>query len=131
MRSLVILDTHVLHWWSAEPDRLSAAATHAVERAERLAVAAISWSELAWLVHHERVLITVPLRTWLQNLSQDVETLAITPSIAATAVELPRSFPSDPADRLIFAAAIESGATLVTKDRRMRKHPHPTPITVW
>lgn len=73
----------------------------------------------------------MPILTWLQNLRQEIDTLAITPSIAATAVQLPKSFPSDPADRLTFATAIEHGATLVTKDHRMREHPHPTPITVW
>ena len=45
----VLLDTHVIQWWSAEPDRLSRAATRAVEDADELALASISWFELAWL----------------------------------------------------------------------------------
>ena len=43
----VLLDSHVLHWWSSEPDRLSHAAAHVVSSADELAVASISWFELA------------------------------------------------------------------------------------
>ncbi|GAB2445708.1 hypothetical protein GCM10027062_28200 [Nocardioides hungaricus] len=57
--------------------------------------------------------------------------MAVTPQIAETAVALPATFPGDPADRLIFATAIVTGAQLVTKDRRMRSHPQPRVITVW
>lgn len=49
------------------------------------------------------------------------------PAIAATAVGLPDTFPGDPADRLIYATAVERGWRLVTKDRRLRDHPTPGP----
>jgi PIN domain nuclease of toxin-antitoxin system len=55
----------------------------------------------------------------------------LTPAIAETAVSLPSSFPGDPADRLIYATAIEHGLRLVTKDRNLRRHRHPRPIAVW
>lgn len=129
--SIVVLDTHVLHWWSAEPDRLSATATSAVESADELAVASITWFELAWLADHERLQVAVPTRTWLEDLSHHVRTIPVTPAIASTAVALPTSFPGDPADRLIYSTAIEHGWSLVTKDRRLRRHRHPRPITVW
>jgi len=45
----LLLDTHVVHWWSAEPQRVSEAAREALEQADELAVAAITWYELAWL----------------------------------------------------------------------------------
>lgn len=53
------------------------------------------------------------------------------PAIAATALSLPSSFPGDPADRLIYATAIENGWPLVTKDQGLRKHRHPHPVAVW
>ena len=127
----VLLDTHVAHWWSAEPHRLSQAASQAVEQADELAVAAITWFELAWLAHHERIRLTIPVRSWLQQLAQHLRTVGITPSVATTAVSLPSSFPGDPADRLIYATAIENGWRLVTKDRRLRSHRHPRPLAVW
>jgi PIN domain nuclease of toxin-antitoxin system len=127
----VVLDSHVLHWWSAEPTKLSSTATAAVEAADELAVAAISWFELAWLADRERITVAVPIRSWLEQLSADVRTVGTTPAIAATAVSLPSSFPGDPADRLIYATAIEHGWRLITKDRRLRDHRHPRPFTVW
>jgi PIN domain nuclease of toxin-antitoxin system len=127
----ILLDTHVVHWWSAEPERVSAAAAAALEQAEQLAVAAISWFELAWLARHERITVSVPVRSWLERLASEVQTIGVTPAIADTAVALPSSFPGDPADRLIYATAIEHGWQLVTKDRRLRTHRHPGALVVW
>src|SRR5439155_1192118 len=39
----VLLDTHVVHWWSAEPARLSEPAANALAEADELAVAAGVW----------------------------------------------------------------------------------------
>lgn len=127
----VLLDSHVLHWWSAEPERLSRAATEAVEGADEVAVSAISWYELAWLAHHERITLDVPVHTWLAALSRDVRTAPISPAVADAAAGLPSTFPGDPADRLIYATAVEQGWTLVTKDRRLRAHRHARPVTCW
>ena len=127
----VLLDTHVLHWWASEPDRLSARATQAIESADELAVSAISWYELAWLARHDRITLAIPVRSWLDGLAADIRTVPISPAIAATAVELPEAFPGDPADRMIYATAIERGWPLVTKDRRLRNHRHPRPLTIW
>lgn len=127
----VLLDSHVIHWWSAEPDRLSESATRELEDAEELAVASISWFELAWLAEHERIVVAIPVRSWLEQLAAQVRTIGTTPAIAATAVSLPSSFPGDPADRIIYATAVEHGWLLVTKDRRLRRQRYPRPITIW
>jgi len=127
----LLLDTHVVQWWSAEPDRVSRAATAALEHADELAVAAISWFELAWLARHDRIVVAIPVRSWLEQLSNQVRTAELTPAIADAAAALPASFPGDPADRLIYATAVEHGWRLVTKDRRMRGHRHPRPVVLW
>ena len=127
----VLLDTHVIQWWSAEPDRLSRTAARAVSDADELAVAAISWFVLAWLARHERIILAIPIRSWLEQLAAQVRTIGITPAIADTAVALPESFPGDPADRLIYATAIEHGWRLITKDRRLQEHRHPRPVALW
>ena len=127
----LLLDSHVIHWWSAEPGRLSATARRAVKEADELAVASISWFELAWLAAHERIVLTVPIRSWLEGLAAQVRTIPTTPAVAATAVSLPSTFPGDPADRLIYATSIEQGWSLVTKDTRLRTHKHPTHMTIW
>jgi PIN domain nuclease of toxin-antitoxin system len=127
----VLLDTHVVHWWSAEPKRVSAPARRALEGADELVVAAISWYELAWLARHERIAVTVPIRSWLDGLASQLRTIGVTPAVADTAVGLPTSFPGDPADRLIYATAIEHSLDLVTKDRAIRDHDKPRSLTVW
>jgi PIN domain nuclease of toxin-antitoxin system len=127
----VLLDTHIVHWWSAEPDRISRAAAEALGDADELAVAAISWFELAWLARHERIVVTIPIRSWLEQLAGELRTVGVTPAVADIAVALPSSFPGDPADRLIYATAIEHGWQLITKDRRLRAHPHPRAVAVW
>jgi PIN domain nuclease of toxin-antitoxin system len=129
--SALLLDTHVAHWWSAEPKRISAPARKALEDADELVLAAISWYELAWLAKHERIAVTVPIRSWLDGLASQLRTLGVTPAIADTAVGLPTSFPADPADRLIYATAIEHGLGLVTKDRAIRDHDRPRSLTIW
>ena len=129
--SAILLDTHVVHWWSAEPKRVSPTAREALEEADELVVSAISWYELAWLARHERITVTVPIRSWLQGLAAQLRTIGMTPAIADTAVALPASFPGDPADRLIYATAVEHGLGLVTKDRAIRDHDHPRSLAVW
>lgn len=127
----VLLDSHVLHWWSAEPKRVSSAARRAILDADELAVADVTWYELAWLAEHDRIVLSIPVPAWLGRLAGSVRTVPITPSIAASAVSLPASFPGDPADRLIYATAVERGWRLVTKDARLRGHRHPRKVTVW
>lgn len=129
--STVVLDSHVVHWWSAEPDRISVAAAQAIGNADELAVADITWFELAWLARHERIVVTIPIASWLGQLATHVRTIPVTPAIASTAANLPSSFPGDPADRLIYATAIENGWQLVTNDPQLRTHRHPQPVTVW
>lgn len=129
--STVVLDSHVVHWWSAEPKRISSAAAEALSEADELAVAAISWFELAWLAKHERIVVTIPIRSWLEHLAAQIRTLALTPAIADTAVSLPSSFPGDPADRLIYATAIEHGLQIITKDRKLHAHRHPQRLVLW
>jgi PIN domain nuclease of toxin-antitoxin system len=127
----LLLDTHVVQWYTAESHRLSVAAAEAIAEADDLAIAAISWYELAWLVEHKRITIGVPLRSWLTSLAAKFRTIGVTPAVAATAITLPNTFPRDPADRLIYATAIEYGWQLVTRDVLLRQHQHSRQVTVW
>jgi PIN domain nuclease of toxin-antitoxin system len=127
----VVLDTHALYWWAVEPERLSRRAADALEAADELVVAAASWWELAWLLGRHRLSVRTPLRSWLAELAAEVRTAPLTPGVAASAAELPASFPRDPVDRLIAATSIEAGLALVTKDHAIRTHPATRDLTVW
>ena len=110
---------------------MSTRARKMLDQADELAVSAISWFELAWLARHERILVNIPIRSWLEGLAAQLQTIHVTPAIADTAVALPSSFPGDPADRLIYATAIEHDLQLVTKDRAIRTNARPRSLTVW
>jgi PIN domain nuclease of toxin-antitoxin system len=127
----VLPDTHAYHWWLTEPDQLSPAAGLAMGAAEEIVVAAITWYELAWLARKGRIGVRGSLDSWLRRISQDVRTLGVTPSIAAVAAGLPDTFPSDPADRLIVATAMEHGLPIVSRDRRMHEHAAVTTQVIW
>lgn len=129
--SALLLDTHVVHWWSAEPDRISRSARSALKRADDLLIAAISWYELAWLAERGRIAVDVPIRSWLEDLGAHLRTVGITPAIADSAAGLPSSFPRDPTDRIIYATAIEHGVKLVTKDQAIAAHDKPRSLVVW
>ena len=48
--SALLLDTHVLYWlWAGDTDRISATARRALDAADELSVAAITWYEMALL----------------------------------------------------------------------------------
>lgn len=127
----LLLDTHAVHWWSAEPDRISRAARRALKAADELLIAAISWYELAWLAERQRIVLDIPMRSWLEDLSAQMRTVGITPGIAGSAAALPSSFPRDPMDRIIYATAIEHGVKLVTKDQAIAEHDRPRSLVVW
>jgi len=48
-----------------------------------------------------------------------VEVVPLTAEIAVSAALLPREFQGDPADRIIYAAAVDLSVPLVTKDQRI------------
>jgi PIN domain nuclease of toxin-antitoxin system len=129
--SAVLLDTHAVHWWSAEPDRIGKAARRALKTADELLISAASWYELAWLAEQRRIAIAIPIRSWLEDLGAQLRTLGVTPAIADSAVGLPSSFPRDPTDRLIYATAIEHGVKLVTKDRAITARDGDRSLVVW
>ena len=127
----VLLDTHALYWWAAEPDRIGAGAASAIANADELAVASVTWFELAWLVRSGKLATAAPLRTVVTALARDMRTVPLTPSIAIAAAELPASFPRDPTDRQIFATAVEHGWRLLTKDRRLHAHDPEGTVVLW
>jgi len=132
---MIVLDTHVLVWWAnGETASLPAAARRAIAaelKGGRIAISSISAWELAMLVAHGRMALSVDTRQWLDLVGQieAVEFVPVDNAIAIDSVELPGEFHRDPADRLIVATARKLGAPLVTADEKIRAYPHLR--TIW
>lgn len=125
-RVAVILDTHVAVWALTLDARLAPAhrAIIAAEEAagRRVGISAISLWEIALLGERGRLRLEEPVDDLLDALVSHpaVEILHITPAICLDSVRLPRSFPADPADRLITATARTKKLTLLTLDEPIR-----------
>jgi PIN domain nuclease of toxin-antitoxin system len=119
---VIVLDTHAWIWWSAESARLSSRARTAIEQADALGVCAISCWETAMLVAKGRLRLDREVLVFVrQALSLPrVELLPLSPEAAVAAAAFAAEFPGDPADRMIAATALETGAVVVSKDARLK-----------
>lgn len=121
---MIVLDTHVWLWWLAQPEKLSRAARRAIDEAETIAVSTISAWEVATLVRRGRIALDRDVGTWVRQALAPARVSAAPPTaeIAVAAGLLDgEGFPGDPADRLIYATARASRASLVTRDQALRR----------
>jgi PIN domain nuclease of toxin-antitoxin system len=121
---VILLDTHAFVWWTAAPDKMSARARAVIDGASEVAVAAISVWEIAMLVAHGRLELDRDVLVWLkQALAQPrVCYVALTPEVAVAACSLDPPGPTDPADRMLIASALQLRVPIVTKDARIRAY---------
>ena len=120
---MLLLDTCAIIFDALTPDRLTAAARDAIERAEaapELACCDISLWEIAMLIERGRVDPGTDVSSFLRLAlaARSLHVLPITPEIAALSISL--GLHGDPADRLIAATTVHHGATLITSDHRLR-----------
>lgn len=120
-----MLDTHAWIWWVADPEQLSLGARQRIDlEAEQSGVhlSAISCWEISLLVRKQRLVLTMEAEDWIA-MSEALPYVTVVPvdsRIALRSNALPGDIHEDPADRLIVATALTLGATLVTKDARLR-----------
>ena len=121
---MILLDTMVAIWLSAEPHKLSRQAASAIQRASRsggLGISAMSLWELAWLITNGIVSATGTVEATIEELISRLSVRPITPGIAAQASQFGTDYPQDPGDRIIGATALVEGLTLVTSDIAIRR----------
>lgn len=106
-------------WYRSADHRLGANALQAVDsalRANEAIVSAISFWEIGMLIHKGRFALEMGLSDWRRStLDEGLVEVQVDGEIGLTAGLLPHQH-GDPADRLIVATAIRSGATLLTAD---------------
>jgi PIN domain nuclease of toxin-antitoxin system len=120
---MILLDTHVLVWMAIEPGKLSKKADEAIRAATHtggISISAISLWEIAWLAVRGRIEFMGTPEAFVEEISSRTSVHPITTKIALLANQLPKTYSSDPSDRLIGATALVAGIDLVTKDRSIR-----------
>jgi PIN domain nuclease of toxin-antitoxin system len=124
MRTRLLLDTHVVVRWLADPKKLSRSQLRtldaAVRRAEPVALSAISLLEIAVLTADGRLRLKTALDELLVDLQANplFQVLPLDYETASEVVSLGRSL-RDPADRAIVATARVHRLRLVTSDQRI------------
>jgi PIN domain nuclease of toxin-antitoxin system len=131
---LILLDTHVWIWWIASPERLSSPARERIDKAaeeHQVHVSSISTWEVAMLVKKGRLELRMDVEEWVAR-SEALPFLHFVPMdnrIAVLSNQLADGLHEDPADRIITATALVTGATLITRDQRLRDYPRVE--TLW
>jgi PIN domain nuclease of toxin-antitoxin system len=121
----LLLDTHTLLWWLADPDRLSPAAHAAIaEPANQVYVSAASGWEIATKVRLGKLAMPSELLGDLTLLlaAQGFQLLPITLLQGLHAGGYPIAH-RDPFDRLLAAQAERAGLTLVSLDSALQAFP--------
>ena len=120
---MIVLDTHAWIWWRADPGRLSVSAARVIADADRIGVSSISVWELGMLIRRGRILLDRDVAHWVRQALADARLAVLAPGadVALAAALLDDDFPGDPADRLIYAAARQAGAPLVSRDARIAR----------
>lgn len=114
----VLLDTHVVLWWFAEPARVGKAAKEAISNpANTVFVSAATAWEIAIKSALGRLSVAPTLGDWFpQQLEENEFTpLPITLSHALRVAALPQHH-NDPFDRLLVAQADLEGLTIISAD---------------
>jgi PIN domain nuclease of toxin-antitoxin system len=124
MAPKLLLDTHVVVRWLAEPRKLSRSQTRildaAARRSEPVALSAITLLEIAVLTAAGRLRLKAPMEELLSELQAHpvFQVLPLSYEIASEVASLGGGL-RDPADRAIVATARVHRLRLVTSDQRI------------
>jgi PIN domain nuclease of toxin-antitoxin system len=121
--SLVLVDTHVLVWWANGdplPAKVITALTYAMDEG-CLQFSSVSFWEIGMLDSKKSYVFLPTFETWCQKAIRQsgASCLELTSNAAILSSRLPGDFHKDPADRLLVASAIDTGATFVTRDAKI------------
>src|SRR3990167_4721162 len=119
---MIVLDTHTLIWWIDGPQKLSKKARKIIEKEKtkegNILVSSISTLEIYRLVKNGKLQLINHVDSWLEKIESlpAVRFIPIDNRIAAYSINLPDFDHKDPADRIIIATDLNTGAKLVTSD---------------
>jgi PIN domain nuclease of toxin-antitoxin system len=122
--SALLIDTHVWLWLMEGDTELKPTARQIINLAaehRQLWLSIMSVWEIAMLSSRGRIRLSQPVNAWVDSSLVEPGPLLqpITRDIATASCQLPGDFRSDPADEMIVATARITGASLMTRDRRI------------
>lgn len=132
---MIVIDTHVLVWWVSGSVTLSTAAHKAINNTlsngGEVLISSISAWEIAMLVEKGRLVLSMDVESWLDEVSQidGVRFLPVDNETGVKATALPGDFHKDLADRMIVATARKLAVPLVTADEKVLQYEHVK--TIW
>jgi len=122
---VILLDTHVVVWLAFDHTHLSKKARAAINDARQngdgLAISDITLLELTTLSSKGRIRLEITLESFLREVEARFIVIPISGRACVRALALPKTYPKDPADRIIGATAIVEGMSLLTADREIRR----------
>lgn len=119
----LLLDTHVLLWSLAEPERLSPPALQALAaRGARVVVSVVNFWEIAIKQSRGRLAAPADLGDIIRGFGHEI--LPIRETHAWKVRDLPHHH-RDPFDRMLVAQAMVEGLTLITQDRQLAAYDVP------
>jgi len=122
---ICLLDTCAFVWLCAEPARLSETARGIIDDSgTELALADVSVLELALKWRAGKIALPEPPRVWVERQTAiwAIRALPLLREHMYRTCELPEHH-RDPFDRLLIAAALAAGATIVTPDPAIHRYP--------
>ena len=120
---MIVLDTHAWIWFVDEPEKLSSKVLSAIETAlqnQQLYISSISVWEVLLLEKKGRLKLSIPAEIWLERCEKTHLFSFMPVDNAISRISVSLNIHADPADRFIVSTAIYLGATLITKDRKLR-----------
>ena len=130
---MILVDTHVVVWLAFAQEKISSKARAAIDDARKvrdgLAISDFSLLEVSTLASKGRIHLGISLESFLQEVETRFVVLPISSRACARAMGLPKTFPKDPADRIITATALVEGLSLITADRAIRGSK--LVLTIW
>jgi PIN domain nuclease of toxin-antitoxin system len=122
---VILVDTHVVVWLAFDQTQLSknarAAINDARQNGEGLAISDITLLELATLANKGRIRLGISLESFLHEVEARFIILPSSGRACVRFLRLPKTYPKDPADRIIGGTALVEGISLLTADREIRR----------
>ncbi len=116
----LLVDTHILIWMRAAPDRLLDSERRLLDAAPTRFVSAASFWEIGILIGLGRI----ANEARLYEVPQGFDLLSITPAHCRDLSGLP-PIHRDPFDRMLIAQSTIEGITLITADQTVARYPGP------